>query len=144
MVPDVPDLPSALTERVAFLLQLALARAQAMGEQALTEVGISGREYGVLAVLEANSPSAQHRIGAALGVDRTSTVALLGGLEARGLVTRIRDPANRRAYLVSLSPAGDRLRALAADLLADCDERFLAPLPPAARARLRAELQQLI
>lgn len=143
-MPDLPDLPTTLTDRVAFLLQLALARAQELGEQALAELGISGREYGVLAVLEAGPPSVQHRVGAALGIDRTSTVSLLGGLEERGLVTRVRDPANRRAYLVRLSPAGDRLRAHAADLLVDCDERFLAPLPPAARARLRTELQQLI
>lgn len=142
-MPDLSDLPSTLTDRVAFLLQLALARAQAMGEQALTELGISGREYGVLAVLREGSPSAQHQLGAALGVDRTSTVKLLVGLEARGLISRAHDPANRRAYLVTLTPAGDRLRRRAADVLADCDDRFLAPLAPTARNALRKALLQL-
>lgn len=143
-MPDLPDLPDLLTERVAFLLQLALARAQALGEQALRELGIAGREYGVLAVLEAASPSAQHLVGTALGIDRTSIAKLLTGLEARGLISRTQDPANRRAYLVDLTPAGADLRARAAELLADCDDRFLAPLPTRDRARLRADLHRLI
>lgn len=138
------DLPDVLTERVAFLLQLALARAQAMGERALTALGISGREYGVLAVLNAGSPSAQHHVGRALGVDRTSTVKLLAGLEARGLITRSPDPANRRAYLVTLTGTGELVRARAAAALADCDDRFLAPLAPGDRRQLRAGLQRLI
>lgn len=136
-------LPDALTERVAFLLQLALARAQGMGEQALAELGISGREYGVLAILEEAS-SAQHQIGATLGIDRTSTSKLLAGLDAAGLVSRVRDPANRRAHQVSLTPAGEKLRAAAAVVLADCDDRFLAPLAPEERTRLGNALRRLL
>ena len=144
--PGPPDLPAALTGRVAFLLQLALARAHALGEQALADLELSGREYGVLALLEAGlpGPSAQHRLGAALGIDRTTTVALLSGLEARGLVLRSRDPTNRRAYRVALTDAGEQLRARAADVLADCDDRFLAALPPAERDHLRALLGALL
>ena len=143
-MPDPADLPETLTDRVAFLLQLALARAQVMGEQALKELGISGREYGVLAVLATGSPSAQHHVGAALGIDRTTTMALLAGLEARGLVRRSRDPANRRAYLVTLTEAGEDVRARAAQVLTDCDDRFLDPLPSEERAWLRHTLRRLL
>lgn len=141
--PAAPDLPAALTDRIAFLLQLALARAQAMGEQALAELGLSGREYGVLAVLQTGSPAAQHRVGAALGIDRTSTMTLLSGLQARGLLRREHAPGDRRAYTVTLTEAGESLRARAADLLADCDDRFLAPLPPGQRDDLRTALLHL-
>lgn len=139
-----PDLPAALTDRLAFLLQLALGRAQTMGERALAELGVSGREYGVLAVLEAGAPAAQHQLGATLGIDRTSTVALLAGLEARGLVRRVRDPNNRRANAVSLTDAGQALRSRAADLLADCDDRFLSPLSSLQRRQLRSTLLRLL
>ncbi|MGI8529926.1 MAG: MarR family winged helix-turn-helix transcriptional regulator [Geodermatophilaceae bacterium] len=142
--PRVPDLPKALTDRVAFLLQLALARVQALGERALAELGLSGREYGTLAVLEGGSPDAQHRVGAALGVDRTSTVKLLAGLEGRGLVSRVRDPSNRRAYRVTLTDVGEALRAHAAAVLEDCDDRFLASLPADERAQLRVILLRLL
>lgn len=138
------DLPDPLTDRVAFLLQLAVARAQAMGEESLLDLGIVGREYGVLALLGAGASSAQHRIGATLGIDRTSIAKLLAGLAAKGLVSRRTDPANRRAYLVALTPAGEDLRARAARLLADCEEEFLSPLGPTARDRLRTDLRDLI
>lgn len=140
----MPDLPAALTGRVAFLLRLALNRAETMGEQTLTELGISGREYGVLALLEHGPAAAQHYLGAALGIDRTTTVTLLAGLQARGLISRAPDPANRRAHQVTLTDAGEQLRAQAATALADCDDRFVDPLSPDQRARLRGILRQLL
>jgi len=143
-VPDLPHLPDALTDRVAVLLQVVLVRAQAMGERALTELGISGREYGVLAQLEHGPATAQHQLGGPLGIDRTSTMTLLAGLEAHGLLSRSRDPTNRRAYLVTLTDAGEQLRARASHVLADCDDRFLAPLPPHERTRLRRTLIRLL
>lgn len=140
----MPDLPDTITHRVAYLLQLALARAQGMGEQTVSALGISGRGYAVLALLKVGTPSAQHHIGAALGIDRTSTAKLLAELETAGHVSRSRDPGNRRAFLVTLTDTGEHVRAQAAAALADCDERFLAALAPEDRARLRADLQLLI
>ena len=40
--------------------------------------------------------------------------------------------------------AGEQLRARAADVLADCDDRFLAALAPAERDHLRALLGALL
>lgn len=138
------DLPEALTDRVAFLLRLALTNAESMGEQALHELNLRGREYGVLALLEHGTPSAQRQLGDALGMDRTTTAALLAGLESRGLVDRTPDPANRRAHRVVLTVAGDGLRARAARVLARCDESFLAPLTASDRTQLSAMLRELI
>lgn len=138
------DLPSSLTERTAFRLQLAVARAQAMGEEALVGIAVSGREYGALAVIADRGPSAQIAVGRALGIDRTTTVAVLAGLEARGYVDRAPDPANRRAYLVSLTAEGDRVRARAAEVLVACEDRFLAPLTPGERTALHEILGRLV
>jgi DNA-binding MarR family transcriptional regulator len=140
----VTDLPETLTDRTAFLLQLALGRAQAMGEEVLVEVGISGREYGLLAVIAHLGPCSQITAARTLGVDRTTTVALVGGLEVRGLLRRTPDPANRRANLVSLTDEGERVRARAAEALAACDDRFLDPLDAPDRERLRALLGRLV
>jgi DNA-binding MarR family transcriptional regulator len=138
------DLPNSLTDRTAFLMQLALARAQDMGEDALVELGISGREYGVLAVLAHLQPCPQIRVGRALGVDRTTVLALVRGLLRRGLLRRDPDPADRRAYLVALTAEGEEVRARAAEVLVDCEQRFLAVLAPADRVRLAAALRTLI
>lgn len=138
------DLPGTLTDRTAFLLQLALGRAQAMGEEVLVEHGISGREYGLLAVVAHLAPCSQITAARTLGIDRTTTVALVGALEQRGLLDRAPDPANRRANLLSPTPEGERVRAGAADALAVCDDRFLAPLDAPDRETLRTLLRRLV
>lgn len=139
----MPDLPVALTDRVTFLMQLALGRAQAMGEEALSGLGLRGREYGALALLEHAALASQHELGATLGLDRTTTMTLIAGLESRGLVARTRDPADRRAYRITLTRSGDKLRARAATILADCEDRFLTGLPPADVTHLRRILATL-
>jgi MarR family transcriptional regulator for hemolysin len=42
-----------------------------------------------------------------VGVEGATLSHHLNGLEAAGLVTRRRDPANRRMHLVELTPAGE-------------------------------------
>lgn len=138
------DLPDSLTGRTAFLLRLATARAEEMGEEALRDEGVSGREYGVLELLAHRSPRTQIDLGRELHIDRTTGAALLAGLEARGLVHRTVDPANRRANLVTLTPAGETLRARASSVLAACDDRFQARLSAEERAAMRAMLHRLL
>lgn len=141
---QVPPLPRALSKRTAFLLQVATQRAQRMGEDALAETGISGREYGVLALLEGGSRSSQRQIGAALGIDRTTTTALLKELEERRLVQRTPDALDRRANTVTLTDAGELVRAAAALVLADCEDRYLQGLDSAERQTLHRILQRLV
>jgi DNA-binding MarR family transcriptional regulator len=138
------ELPAALTDRVAFLLQLALRRAQAMGEEALADLGLHGREYGLLALLEPGPAAGQRELGAVLGLDRTTTLKLVRGLVDRGLVRRTTAPGDARALVLELTPAGERLRAAAAARLVACDEEFLAPLRPDERAQVETALRRLL
>jgi DNA-binding MarR family transcriptional regulator len=122
------ELPESLSARTAYLLGRAASRAQALGERDLEPLGITPREYSVLAVLAEHPPLTQTRIGEILGLDRTTILKLGASLEAKGLVTRARDEHDRRAYAVALTPAGERIRGKAFTLLVDCEERFLQPL----------------
>jgi DNA-binding MarR family transcriptional regulator len=137
------ELPDRLTGRVAFALQLALLRAQRMGQAVLDELGLQGREYGLLALLENGPHARQHELGAVLGMDRTTTAKVVRGLVERGLVVRRPAPDDARTLVLALTPAGDRLREEAAIALAECDDAFLAPLPAPERDRLRAALRHL-
>lgn len=139
----MPHLPDSLTGRTAFLLRMALARAEEMGEAALREIGITGREYGILELLGDRSPRTQIALGRDLRIDRTTCAALLSDLDQRGLVRRVVDPSNRRANLVTLTLEGERRRAAASRVLADCDERFQARLSGQERAALRRLLRTL-
>ncbi len=123
---DHDKLPSALSQRTAYLLGRALARAQALGERDLQPLGVSPREYSVLAVLAESSPLSQTRIGSILGLDRTTILKLGASLERKRLVVRERDRNDRRAYSIALTGrrragppavlhAADRLRGAVLD-----------------------------
>jgi DNA-binding MarR family transcriptional regulator len=121
-------LPKDLSARTSYLLGRAASRVQALGERDLEPLGITPREYSVLAVLAEHSPSSQTQVAETLGLDRTTILKLGASLERKRLVVRERDANDARAYAVALTPRGDRLREEAFELLLACEARFLAPL----------------
>lgn len=139
------DMAGRLLERTAVLLRVSLTRAEDLGEQALQPLGVSGREYGLLALLAYDDePPSQGRLGAALGLDRTTTTKVVAGLVARGLIDRATAPHDRRTYRLALSPAGRALFAEADQVLADCDTALTAGrLTPQETATLRSLLHRL-
>ena len=133
-----------LTDRLGYLLKHAQHRLTALTSAALEPFGVSGREIAVLLVLDALGPSSQREAAARLGVDRTTMVGLVDGLEAKGIVVRAPFALDRRRNVVSFTEDGHARfrRALAAS---DAAEReFLGPLDEAAAAVFRARLRALI
>ena len=59
-----------------------------------------------LTLLSERGPMTQHAVGAALSLDPSNVVGLLNELEERGLITRRRDPADRRRHIVEVSASG--------------------------------------
>ncbi len=137
------ELPSSVTSRMTHALRRALARAEELGDAALAEVGLPARQYGVLALLQDGPLARQHEIGAALGLDRTTTAALMRGMADRGLVHREPQPGNSRTLVLHLTPAGERLRAAGERKLRESEAAFLAPLAPEVREQLRTSLAAL-
>ena len=129
-------LPENLSARTSYLLGRAASRVQALGEHDLEPLGITPREYSVLAVLADRSPLSQTQLAAILGLDRTTILKLGAALERKRLVVRERDAHDARAYAVALTPAGARLRADAFELLLACEARFLTPLNRSERKQL--------
>ena len=130
------SLPQNLSARTSYLLGRAASRVQALGEQDLEPLGITPREYSVLAVLAERSPLSQTQVAEILGLDRTTILKLGASLERKRLVIRERNAGDARAYAVALTPAGDRLRAEAFELLLACEARFLTPLNRKEREQL--------
>jgi DNA-binding MarR family transcriptional regulator len=63
-------------------------------------------------------------------------VYLLDELERQGLVERVRNPHDRRSFLIHLTPAGRRLQRKAGEQIAGQAERLLEPLDPGERRQL--------
>jgi DNA-binding MarR family transcriptional regulator len=64
------------------------------------------REAAAIATLNAYGPLSQQQLAKGLDVNRTAMVKLIDRLEARGLVERVRNPADRRAYALHATQAG--------------------------------------
>ena len=94
-------------------------------------------------MLQAEGPLSQRRLAERQGIDRTTMVAVVDELERLGAVERRKDPGDRRANALHITPQGGRLLARARKAVAGAEEAFLAPLPPAERQRLRAALRVL-
>lgn len=137
-------LPPSLSVWTGYLLGRA-ARLCRDYFEALTEpLGIHGRHFSVLAVLGEEKPLAQVEISERLGIDRNTMVLLLDDLEARGLVTRRRDPRDRRAHLVSLTDAGRDVLAQSTALARRTNDEVFEPLSAEERAQLHALLSRLL
>ncbi|MEV1010774.1 MarR family winged helix-turn-helix transcriptional regulator [Streptomyces sp. NPDC049881] len=119
----------------------AVARAADTHAQALgTGVG----QHLVLRMLDAVGPCSQRVLGEELRIDRTVMVGICDSLEAAGQVRRERDPADRRAYAVTLTDAGREQLARAEAAAPAFLDRTFAALTPAERDQLAVLLGKLL
>ncbi|SLN16435.1 MarR family winged helix-turn-helix transcriptional regulator [Oceanibacterium hippocampi] len=104
---------------------------------------ITPGQFGVLTIIHRNAGLNQSDLGQAMGVDRSTVVAVIGRLEKRGLVERRPAPNDRRSYALHLSPQGETLYdVLAGDVRAH-DEGVTEALDAGERAELIALLKKL-
>ena len=101
-------------------------------------------ELAVLVVLAAGEPLSQVEAAGRLGVDRTTMVSLIDGLEDHGLVERRRSPQDRRKNIVELTPEGRDCLRQAERARRAAERRFLAPLDEEAAASFVRALQALV
>ncbi|MBT0768223.1 winged helix-turn-helix transcriptional regulator [Kineosporia sp. J2-2] len=129
---------------LAYLLKHATLRLATLVDDALLPLGVDGKEFGVLRVLAHREPTSQLQVAQTLGVDRTTMVALLDGLERKGIVGRRPDPADRRRNVVQLTGQGERTFAEAQAVYQKAETDFLAGISPRAGEQLRRTLRTLL
>jgi len=83
----------------------------------LTEVGLTYPQYvTMLALWDAGDPLTVGEIGERLHLDSGTLTPVLKRLESAGYVARHRDDHDERRVLVSVTPAGRRLRSQVAEV----------------------------
>lgn len=73
--------------------------------------GVRPAQYSVLTVIEHNPGLSQTRLAEALGIKKTNLVAMIDGLEKRGLARRMPTEHDRRSHALFLTPRGNALMA---------------------------------
>jgi DNA-binding MarR family transcriptional regulator len=102
------EFPPSLRDRLSYLLGVLYRRSLDVEAGELERLGIDVKQQAILTVLTDEGPVTQQELGQRLGIDRTTIVAVVDGLEGAGFLERRRNPADRRAYLLTLTPSGRR------------------------------------
>ena len=116
-----------------------LARLARVAERSCQESGISLPQYRLL-VSASQGPQRAGELAVAVGVSRPTLTALVDGLEAGGLIRRVRDPSDRRGIRMEVTAAGDQAIAHAEVVMS---QRFLA-LVEGDAAKVVAQVSGLI
>ena len=133
----------ALSRRAGFLLaQLGTHAHQRLAER-LARLDLQPRHFGMLNHLAANEGQSQQALSRALGIHRSAVVALVDHLEHRGLAERRRDPDDRRAYTLYLTPQGSELLAELQRVAEEHEAELLTALDASERSLLISLLQRV-
>ena len=112
-------------------------------DDALAQAGGSVPVWLVLISLKSQPVRNQRELAEAVGVREATLTHHLNSMDEQGLITRRRDPANRRVHLVELTEAGEaafqRLRGVATAF----DQRLRAGLSGDEVSQLEALLGRL-
>lgn len=124
------------------LTQVSRAVSRAF-DDALAAVGGSLPAWLVLLNLKTRNVANQRALAEAMGITEATLTHHLNAMEASGLVTRHRDPANRRVHVVALTEDGEqaflRLRGAATAF----DRQLRRGISDADAAKLSEVLEQL-
>lgn len=93
-------------------------------DDALAEVGGSLPVWLVLLNLKTRQLTKQRDLADAVGVREATLTHHLNAMDSQGLVTRTRDPANRRVHVVELTAVGETAFIRMAEAAAAFDHRL--------------------
>src|SRR4051812_16098327 len=137
----MPEIPRGVEQRPALLLVKLGNEVAARAEDPLAGLGLSGRQYLVMAILSSDAPSSQLELARLCGLLPAQIVPVVDELERRGLVERQRDEADRRRSVVRTTRAGLELLARADALARSIEDALFGDLDAAAREQLAGTLR---
>jgi DNA-binding MarR family transcriptional regulator len=144
---EIPSRPARVARELAASSGFLLARlglgfkAQALAT--IEQAGFDAYDYGVLAIVAEGARETQATIGEALSVDPSRLVALLDSLEERGLISRQRDPHDRRRHVVTITGSGRRQLSRLRAIVQRFEDEYFGPLGEEGRASFHAQLIRL-
>jgi len=127
---------------VGYQLRLAQLAVFRDFEAATAGLGVTPGRFGMLVLIEANPGVTQSGLARAVGLDRSTMVAVLDGLEDRGLIER-RQGRDRRTNGLWLTAGGRRLLAQMKRRVAAHEARVAARLTARERKKLLELLRRL-
>lgn len=134
--------PGMLPDLLGYQLRLAQIAVFRDFAAAAGDLGVSPGRFGMLVLIEANPGVTQSRLAEAVGLDRSTLVAVLDGLEDRALVER-RQGEDRRTNGLWITREGRAVLAQMKRRVTAHEARIAAGFSEAERRGLREALRRL-
>jgi MarR family transcriptional regulator for hemolysin len=112
-------------------------------DDALAEAGGSLPSWLVLLNLKTRRVGNQRELAEAVGIQEATLTSHLNAMETNGLLTRRRDPANRRIHIVELTDQGEAAFLRLRETAVAFDRRLRAGITDAELTQLRSLLDRL-
>lgn len=132
-----------LPELLGYQLRRTQLEVFADFERAMSGIDLTPGQFGVLARISANPGLTQSALGRAVGLERSTVVAVIDKLERRKLVVRGEAEGDRRANALMLSEDGQTLFREATRRVRQHERRIARHLSPAEAKSLAALLRKM-
>jgi DNA-binding MarR family transcriptional regulator len=116
-----------LDEQVGFLLRVAMQRHTSIFTARMIE-GLTQTQFAALSKLYEVGPCSQNHLGRLIYLDAATIKGVVDRLGARGFVTALNDPNDRRRRAVTLTEQGREATQAATLVAAEITAATLAPL----------------
>ena len=136
-------MPEPFPVPIGLRLNQAARAVERAFDDALAEAGGTLPVWLVLLNLKIHRPANQRELAEAVGVREATLTHHLNAMDARGLITRTRDAANRRVQIVALTAAGEAAFLRLREAAIAFDAKLRSGLADADLAALSALLSQL-
>lgn len=131
-----------LHDQAGFLLRVALQRHTAIFMKRMIE-GLTQTQFAALAKLYEVGPCSQNRLGRLIYLDAATIKGVVDRLVARGFVTAVSDPQDRRRRAVALTERGRQATEAAMLVAAEITAATLEPLSEDERSAVGKLLRKL-
>jgi DNA-binding MarR family transcriptional regulator len=113
--------------------------------QMCRKLALTASQFGcLLAIPEPADELPVHQVAKVMGLSASRASRIIDSLVRADLLHRRTMDSDRRTQLVTLTPAGREKWQLAHQLLAECEKKLLAYLPPQREQEMEETLQTLI
>ena len=129
---------------IAFLLSQLGAHGAARFADRLAALRLTPGEAGLLRMVAKEPGLNQRQLASRLRAQPSRVVALVDGLEHRGLLARSQREDDRRSHVIELTDAGRRSLAAIRDIAEAHEAEMTGPLTQNERVELAAVLQRLV
>lgn len=114
-------------DQIGFLLRIAMQRHTAIFMSRMIEQ-LTQTQFAALAKLHEVGPCSQNQLGRRIYLDAATIKGVVDRLSARGFVTALNDPNDRRRLAVALTPRGRAVTEAAMKVAAQITAETLKPL----------------